>query len=1707
MSIDSLKGILTGDVTDTFTPRDPGVTTDQRYKYDQLAEVSAQKIRDIDAKAEAAQIKAKQDQMLRDELTRFSISDENLDTLPGQVVNTVLGAATGLPKLAGSVLTSPVKAYTIGANISVPEGSHELKKSIDVKKKRIEHLNATLARAEELDVSEEQRQRYRQEIDLQKAQVAYTPEEEALFLNTDPDNIYSTSIYDKLNNIQEIEKQIDSVEEVFNWASDNLVNRRDIDIAAEQGTEEFKDVATEFEKGNVVAGIGEFISGTGNVIADNPSAAVLTLAESLPHMFALAKNAAFSLPVAAETADKARDAFVKEHDRAPNAKETAIIAGSALAAAGLDLVGARVAFNPLKSKADRQAAALIKATKKSSKAAKRGATGTAIYSTGQVIKAAGTEGGTEALQTMLEQYAGKQDITKLEGGEVLTATALGASSGGGISVGVNAPSVAKKGAKATKETAKKVKEVASEKIQKDKVLQEAIETGDTSEVTDPVDKIKADISEKAVPEDYEDKVTHIGQVYSEVTEMASTLIEEIDTKVAKGEAIPEENERLSEVLQLVEQVKGLRKQTTVQPTELAEVVKRLASIKEPTAQTTEDVATVFGSHRVNPGSVSIEQAESILESPAITPEEKQELTDYIETRKDIGQVSREVFEGGAGFMGINEHQADINSAVRDGDQNLVAKKLGRLQAFGEKHKAKLKTMQEGWDAFISIKDGSPIPNAAQIVKDAEAKLSTEVDPATNKPIEFRFIKGKTEGAGTQKILKALPYEIAAINLAIKESQGVAKRELGKEVTPTEAKASVKETKPKAKSEVKFEPIIDAGLEEDTAKVEAEKEAPKSITTEEDRQSTITKAVDSELDLKNVDAGKAVTALSRLSAAIAKNTRLDTVTKINDYIADVKKGFNEASEVGFTAPETVTPAYTRGVALAETLGKLRTTEPEKPVSYSLAETLVSERITAPEFTTKSGEAVPSQNIKTMFKAVKDRVGNNYLQSIPNFFTALANTPDLIKGLTENQSHALNEIQKFNQYMTDALFRQFQLLDSKRLYKDMVQYFVVEGTDYTKSSPEYNKDVLEENLVSAINMVVLNWLATRSVDTLTNNADSIAKFLHLPKDSIPTPNQFDMLIDSGVHEATLAESLGKDIVRTLGITAKGSAKGEVEGNMEMSLGHLAIATMIEGGYVQKRSITAEDMEAITKDDNRIDDKNKYVAERRAETFFIRAMSEPDRYGNPVLHNGIRTWQELIRNSENMLEDVFGIEALTEYPTLDAPKPVTRKIKRSTQLAPKKVVEITNKHQNEPNTLKTNVFDIAEKLTKENLYDINDFETNHEAKNPKGLWKSIEGKNRAIIAEVDQLLDYVKGLPSKDTPFFIRHEIWKNMRIGMSGIINPQGKKFHRHLIGKATHEVEIDPNNTEELEAFYLAVAQSLGVSIDKLSKNDALKEFKEIIMHPAIVEGLNAIQELQGKDVADIPPNKLAQLQNAVVAATKAGGENTHSLDGLVNYAEYLKSDGKFKSNISIEVDGITNGITIGMIQLFAANDVPGMLKLLKRGGLYSGNTTSYAEWYSRVGSNDNYESMTIKWHERLQTYRDKVSVKKDTTELDKLNSLTVFVGEMLNPDGTVSKIGRSLSKDPSMVTSYGAGFLRVVNVFSDSIIDNIYKTIAENRNKPQELIKIGYNLDTILGKPIGTTHLSPNSFTQFELSNNDIRTLQKAVNDSYGADVKDCCQV
>lgn len=738
-----------------------------------------------------------------------------------------------------------------------------------------------------------------------------------------------------------------------------------------------------------------------------------------------------------------------------------------------------------------------------------------------------------------------------------------------------------------------------------------------------------------------------------------------------------------------------------------------------------------------------------------------------------------------------------------------------------------------------------------------------------------------------------------------------------------------------------------------------------------------------------------------------------------------------------------------------------------------------------------------------KGILQRVGNFFL-SLENAlmtgdFTSLAQKPEFDPQAVELLKSIASLGGTFNSAV-QAIFKPFTELGQAFRYKDPLQYFAQEGQ-------------LPEQIKNAIAVVNYKWLATRAKETLFNDDRHLRSILGLEENDHISDTARDLLTNVGTSQETLVNTLGSDIYKLLNLSIKKNAPGNTKERLITALGLHALATLESEGHVQATKIYTGKLNTkgldpesdeyseriklfntfglggLRNNVSNIKDKFFYKKEiggnitgkTSAKFYRLTPDAQNDKFDNPQPTKEIRDIIELWKASKNTWDNLFDPNEDKELKDYSWNKISLKNIKinrtkqNTTQAQKDNILATVNDGYTE-STNTMNAFLLFDEQGQADLAGYVEPNTQHISRR-----KGIKDTNRGILRSIGKVYDWLADATSnghtRNDTFYIPVEVDNNTRMRQVGSINPQNDKTHRYLFGIPKYNFTFKPSDEINTNYFLMAVGLSLDIEANKVGGLEAaLQATKDKLALPEIEAAIEVLRrllpELDNKDLLN--EEVLNELRDkykdefaTIIKGVRKGEKNLASFKGLIEYARYLNTDPnkEFTTDLPYEQDGMTNGPTLGFIQLATAVTSE-ILAMLRNAGVYtSEEQIEIAEHLQRLGQVDLYKRGGVAWNTALEAQRVKLiesftkTKGKDTKWANQLkqqiSSFTAaqrLFGEFNDKDGFVSKTMRSLTKDPVMTTGYGAGAESLIkNLTNKLVYDVIPSNLEKITKKAQKL--------------------------------------------------------
>ena len=653
------------------------------------------------------------------------------------------------------------------------------------------------------------------------------------------------------------------------------------------------------------------------------------------------------------------------------------------------------------------------------------------------------------------------------------------------------------------------------------------------------------------------------------------------------------------------------------------------------------------------------------------------------------------------------------------------------------------------------------------------------------------------------------------------------------------------------------------------------------------------------------------------------------------------------------------------------------------------------------------------------------------------------------------------------------------------EDPIQYFVEDGQ-------------LPENVKTAISFAALNYLTENAFESPYNTKAQVNEILNRPEGSPILPHERP-LITAGQSDKLVIAKLGKAARQALGIKEDPSLPLNLIPKLEGSLGAHALAVLLEQGLVERLDLPAEIFQ------------REGTQTTKATHPFVRIKRtwNADGTAGPIADRVERLAQPS-KDTGGVLAKVFKAEPGLKDPSFTPVTKVQKFAKGTRQLVSDVQKRILKKEGEKAHYLNPDMLQLYRSLPRDLVEYIAGVRDPASQVVHKANRLGLDGKNQGLLRELDHLDNFLEQYTNQDKklyePVYFGRSVWKMNRVGLdSNTINPQTSKIHRHMLymGDWQTTVPIDINSPV-YQQFLLAVADALDIKTDKQRNHRSLEQVQDRINSPEVKAAVEAIKKTLLGEVLNSTDT------DAIKNVVPDGDHSFHLLDGLTALAqmELNKANGKFKTTIMREVDGVTNGPMFTLLQLGAgAGD--SFKRLLNKGGFYFNDDTvdGFSEWKSQAGNEDLYQSLAFDVTQVLRgLYQSKPEMKPA------ILAGFEFLGRFTQPDSdgneVVTSQGRNAVKTPLTGFAFGSSLDTAVEGMAADVIDAFYSKIEEAvRNSDQAALKRTLeSINTFVtagGAKAFNTDIDLAVALETELSSKQEAAIIKGFSTTFGLAVKD----
>lgn len=707
---------------------------------------------------------------------------------------------------------------------------------------------------------------------------------------------------------------------------------------------------------------------------------------------------------------------------------------------------------------------------------------------------------------------------------------------------------------------------------------------------------------------------------------------------------------------------------------------------------------------------------------------------------------------------------------------------------------------------------------------------------------------------------------------------------------------------------------------------------------------------------------------------------------------------------------------------------------------------------------------------------------------------------VKKPTAKQQEQLEHFMGFEASFKEALLTSFRTKKDGYKWQDLKQF----ANTGTKDNPKFDDSLMTAMAHAVYDLIITNGGAS----TLTKR--QLRSLLGVEPDALIPNHIAKKYRNLGVSINDMTSSLGRAVIRDLGLKQTDDVPEQTLARLEASLGDWLISAMQVANMVHINTLPSGEF-----------NQDKLIAQGSDESVPESDWLKQAHFVSLSTNEINKEIADIGKGTGSYLADVLGVQSRKVYPTLKPNKEVKDKVESTSAKLSAKQKDRLLKAQAEPIVVNQDMLSLVDNLRQQDnefFYDLfqarvptdEELATKHLSKH-ESLKESAEGN----IRDIDNFFGFVDGLPSKDTPFYDSIKTAKNSRMHyMSNVVNFQTSKIHRALVELANFKVDIDLSgfdgetwfddkgkpkpetlflraifeNAEGTEDIFKPILKDMGFdgfTVDKVPSGAFLPIAYEYLTSDIKVNNaVLAVRQLQaGKTLSSEQKTHIKEL----VDTWGMGANSFRAMMEVSNFLTAVENKTAFTTSLGLSSDGVNNGIAIASVLMGITDS-----KLLNMVGIFgkSSEFKSYFDTRTDPSVGDYYTGLKP----ILENAIEKLSFKDDYLN----NAKRAF--EELNTNLKERKTLKAIL----IPFGYGAGTPRLIQSASEQMIKDIYATMEKiaNMDKPYEkeqaLGKLQSNLHAILGHGFKL----PEDLLNFTFSDYQLKKLNDVYAKTIGTAIK-----
>ena len=214
----------------------------------------------------------------------------------------------------------------------------------------------------------------------------------------------------------------------------------------------------------------------------------------------------------------------------------------------------------------------------------------------------------------------------------------------------------------------------------------------------------------------------------------------------------------------------------------------------------------------------------------------------------------------------------------------------------------------------------------------------------------------------------------------------------------------------------------------------------------------------------------------------------------------------------------------------------------------------------------------------------------------------------------------------------------------------------------------------------------------------------------------------------------------------------------------------------------------------------------------------------------------------------------------------------------------------------------------------------------------------RNDKLVREWEILKTFAKSVGDKK--FYLKWGQTVSGRFTILNDLNYQESKLHREFVVAEGSTESVDVNDKDARQMLEASILQGLDMDPDKLSPETASEKFNKLFK--VTDKGIEVVVEGPIKMAYEaMKDGKVDAEAMAEVFADSEGHHGISSIELLVAWDEAIKSGKKLETHANLEIDAITSGMILTLLQI--GSDVA--LRMAEKGGIYTAERLSQLKEY------------------------------------------------------------------------------------------------------------------------------------------------------------------